>query len=132
MVLPTGIITSILSIDTFDGPVAKAFPPMSVTLRLKDDIDISRGDLITGVASLPETGSEIELMICWMNPMPLRLNGKYVVRHNTREVKCVVDRIEFVLNISTLEQIIGRETLKMNDIGKIHLLDRTFRYFLHS
>jgi sulfate adenylyltransferase subunit 1 len=121
MVLPAGIKTRILSIDTFEGPVAQAFPPMSVTLRLKDDIDISRGDLISGVSSIPETGSEIELMICWMNPKPLKLNSKYVIKHNTREVKCVVSNIEFVLNINTLDQITGHETLKMNDIGKINL-----------
>ena len=56
-----------------------------------------------------------------MNPKPLKMNGKYMVRHNTREVKCVIDRIEFVLNINTLEPISGRDTLKMNDIAKVHL-----------
>jgi sulfate adenylyltransferase subunit 1 len=121
LVLPAGIRTNILSIDTFGGPVDEAFPPMSVTIRLKDDIDISRGDLISGASAPPKTDSGIELMICWMNPKPLRLNGKYAIKHNTRDVRCVIHSIDYVLNINTLEQLTGHDSLKMNEIGKIHL-----------
>jgi sulfate adenylyltransferase subunit 1 len=113
MVLPAGIKTKIRRIDTFNGPIEEAFPPMSVTLLLADDIDISRGDMIAG--------AEIDLRVCWMNPRPMQLNGKYAVKHNTRDVKCVIDAIDYVLNINTLEQIHGRTSLAMNEIGKIHI-----------
>ena len=120
-VFPAGLKTKIQRIDTFNGPVDEAFPPMSVTLLLADDIDISRGDLLAGEGSLPEAGSEIDLMICWMNPRPLMLNGKYALKHNTRDVRCVINSIDYVLNINTLEQIPDRTSLTMNEIGKIHL-----------
>ena len=121
MVLPAGIRTKIRSIDTFNGPVDEAFPPMSVTLLLNDDIDISRGDMIAGTGSLPKASSEIDLMICWMNPKPMQINGKYALKNNTRDVRCVIDKIEFVLNINTLEQLHERTSLVMNEIARIHL-----------
>ena len=121
MVYPVGIKTRIQRIDTFDGPVDEAFPPMSVTLLLSDDIDISRGDLIAGTSSLPRSSSSVDCMICWMNPRPLQLNGKYALKHNTRDVRCVIDSISYVLNINTLEQIPGRTSLAMNEIASIHL-----------
>ncbi|MEI8004764.1 MAG: GTP-binding protein [Bacteroidota bacterium] len=121
MVMPAGIKTKILGIGTFNGPVEEAFPPMSVTLLLADDIDISRGDMIAGADALPAMSSEIDLMVCWMNPRPMLLNGKYALKHNTRDVKCVINAIDFVLNINTLEQIPGRTSLAMNEIGKVHL-----------
>jgi len=121
MVLPAGIRTKIQRIDTFDGPVEEAFPPMSVTMLLNDDIDISRGDMIAGTASLPKATNEIDLMVCWMNPRPMQLNGKYALKNNTRDVRCVINSIDHVLNINTLEQIHDRTSLAMNEIGKIHL-----------
>lgn len=122
MVFPAGIKTKIQRIDTFDGPVEEAFPPMSVTLLLSDDIDISRGDMIAGTSSLlPIAGSEFECMICWMNPRPMQLNGKYALKHNARDARCVIENIEYVLNISTLEQIPDRTSLAMNDIARIRL-----------
>jgi sulfate adenylyltransferase subunit 1 len=119
MVLPAGLKTRIRKIDTFSGELDEAFPPMSVTLLLEDDIDISRGDMIAGADSLPKAANEVEMMVCWMNPKPMQLQGKYALKHTTRDVRCLVEEIEFVLNISTLEEIHGRNTLSMNEIGKI-------------
>jgi sulfate adenylyltransferase subunit 1 len=121
MVLPAGIKSRIRMIDTFNGPVDEAFPPMSVTLLLDDDIDISRGDLIAGMASLPKSASEFDCMICWMNPRPLQINSKYALKHNTRDVRCLISHIDFVLNINTLEQVHERTSLAMNEIGRIHV-----------
>ncbi|MEI6889219.1 MAG: sulfate adenylyltransferase subunit CysN [Bacteroidales bacterium] len=121
MVFPAGLQTKIERIDTFDGPADEAFPPMSVTLLLADDIDISRGDMIAGAYDLPKASSEIDCMICWMNPKPMQLNGKYAVKHNSRDARCVIDAISYVLNISTLEQIQNRTSLAMNEIARIHL-----------
>ncbi|MCX6284194.1 MAG: GTP-binding protein [Bacteroidetes bacterium] len=121
MVLPAGIKTKIRQIDTFNGPLDEAFPPMSVTLLLDDDIDISRGNMIAGAGDLPKAASEFDSMICWMNPKPMQFNGKYALKNNSRDVRCVIDKIDFVLNINTLEQIAGRTSLAMNEIGRIHL-----------
>lgn len=121
IVYPAGLTTRIQSIDTFDGPVDEAYPPMSVTILLADDIDISRGDMIAGTSSLPQNSSEIEAMVCWMNPRPMQLNGKYALKHNTRDVRCVIGSIDYVLNINTLEHITGHTSLAMNEIAKISI-----------
>lgn len=119
--LPSGIETEIASVDTMPGPLASAHPPMSVTVTLKDDIDLSRGDMIAGAGSPPRQGTDISAMICWMNPGPLRLNGKYALKHTTRDARCIVTDIDYVLNISTLEKMTERRDIRMNDIALVRL-----------
>lgn len=121
VVLPSGLKTEIVSINTHHESLTEAHPPMSVTLTLKDDIDISRGDMIASAADLPSTGNEIEAMICWMNPKPMQNGGKYALKHTTRDVKCLINNIDYILNINTLEKVTGDITVKMNDIAKIQL-----------
>ncbi len=121
VVLPSGISSEVASIDTFEGPVSEAYPPMSVTLTLKDDIDISRGDMIVPENDLPEQSCDIRVMLCWMNQKHLNLNGKYSVKHSTREVRCIVKNINYILNINTLEKIEGDAVVKMNDIACVDL-----------
>jgi len=77
--------------------------------------------MIAGTGALPEAASDFECMICWMNPKPMQLNGKYALKHNTRDIRCLIDTICYVLNINTLEQIPGRTSLAMNEIARIHL-----------
>ncbi len=85
MVLPSGFTTPIAAIDTADGPVDEAFPPMSVTVRLADEIDISRGDMICRPNNAPAVAQDIEAMVCWMDETaPLRVGGKYAIKHTTR------------------------------------------------
>jgi sulfate adenylyltransferase subunit 1 len=120
-VLPSGIETVIESVDTQTGPLDEAHPPMSVTLRLRDDVDISRGDMIAGTGDLPQQGTGLTAMICWMNPRPMQLRGKYALKHTTRDARCVVHDIDYVLNINTLAQITDDKTVKMNEIARVQL-----------
>jgi len=121
LVFPSQFPSSIASIDTFNGSVQEAHPPMSVTLTLSDDIDISRGDMIVSENDLPLHSCEITTMICWMNPKPMQLNGKYALKHTTRDVRCLITEVDYVLNISTLEKMSGVKTVRMNDIARIQL-----------
>ena len=121
MVLPSRIETEISSIDTLTGPLSEAHPPMSVTLTLKDDVDLSRGDMIVGVDDIPAESCDISAMICWMNPKPMQLHGRYALKNTTRDVKCLIQDIDYVLNISTLEHITGAMVMKMNDIARVRL-----------
>ena len=121
MALPSGFTSRVKTIETFDGPVEEAFHPMSVALTLEDEIDISRGDTIAKPNNLPETAQDLDLMICWFSEKPLQLNGKYVVRHTTREVRCLVKEIRYKVNINTLHKIEDELTISMNDVGRISI-----------
>ncbi|MCK9422248.1 MAG: GTP-binding protein [Bacteroidales bacterium] len=121
VIIPSQIQSEIISIDTFVGPLAEAHPPMSVTLRLKDDVDISRGDMIADPVDLPAESCDIETMICWMNPKPLQINGRYALKHTTRDVRCIIKGVDYILNITSLDKITKDITVKMNDIARIRL-----------
>jgi sulfate adenylyltransferase subunit 1 len=120
-VLPSGFSSTIEAIDVFEGTIPEAFAPQSVTLRLADDIDISRGDTIVKADGTPKVSQDIELMICWLNEKPMQLNGKYTLRHTAADVKCMVKELLYKVNISTLENQIGATTLGLNEIGRIKL-----------
>ncbi len=121
LVLPSRIESTITSIDTFRGPLDEAFAPQSVTLCLADDIDISRGDMIVRPDDVPRVTQEIEADICWMNPRPLQENSRFFLRHTTREVRCIVKEISYILNINTLEHIPGNPVVRMNEIARVKL-----------
>ncbi|HMJ04658.1 MAG TPA: sulfate adenylyltransferase subunit CysN [Chthoniobacterales bacterium] len=121
MVLPSGFNSRIRSIETFDGPVEEAFHPMSVTITLEDEIDLSRGDALAKPNNLPETGQDLDLMICWFSEKPLQPNGKYVLRHTTKEVRCLIKQIRYKVNINTLHKIEDDLTIQMNDIARISI-----------
>ncbi len=120
-VLPSHLTTEITSVDTFNNPLEEAFPPMSVTLTLKDDIDISRGEMIVPFNNLPIESCDVTVMLCWLNQKPLRPDGRYLLRHTTREVKCLVKTIQYVLNINTLEKQTEIKSVTMNDIACVEL-----------
>ena len=105
MVLPSGHSSTIASIDLFEKKLEEAFPPMSVTLTLTDDLDISRGDMIVKAENQPQASQDIEIMMCWMNEKPLNLNAKYALKHTTRDARCVVKKVLYKVNVNTLEQI---------------------------
>lgn len=121
LVLPGGFSSTIKSIDTMNGPVAEAFPPMSVTLTLEDEIDISRGDMIVRENNQPEVSQDVDLMICWFNPKQLVLNGKYIVRHTSREARCMVKEIVYKMDINTLHRVEDDKQVGMNDIARIRI-----------
>lgn len=129
MVLPSGFTTSIAKIDTFDGEVLEAYPPMSVTLLLKDDIDVSRGDMIVRVNNQPEVSQDLDLMICWFDHIkPLQLNGKYIIRHTSAEARCMVKEVRYKMDINSLHRDLDDRVVGMNDIARIAI--RTTRPLL--
>jgi sulfate adenylyltransferase subunit 1 len=121
IILPSQIPSVITSIDTFTQSLEEAFPPMSVTLTLADDNDISRGDMIVPQDNLPNENTEVEVMICWMNQCPLQVNRKYALKHTTQDVRCVVKEVKYILDINTLEKQVEDKTVKLNDIACVIL-----------
>jgi sulfate adenylyltransferase subunit 1 len=119
--LPSGFSTRIKSIDTLDGPVEEAFAPMSVTLTLEDDIDVSRGDMIVKPANQPQVGQDIDLMVCWLHQTPLVPGAKYALKHTTKEARCVVKEVRYKVDITTLSRLEDGATLGLNDIGRIKI-----------
>jgi bifunctional enzyme CysN/CysC len=122
MVLPSGFTSTIKSVETADGEVAEAYPPMSVTVRLEDDIDVSRGDMICRPTNLPATSQDIDAMVCWMDESaPLRVGGKYHIKHTTRTARTIVRGLSYRLDVNTLHRDEEAQTLGLNDIGRIQL-----------
>ncbi len=119
--LPAGFSSTIAGIDFYQTKLQEAFPPLSVVIRLEDDLDISRGDMLVRPNNLPEVGQDLDLMICWFSTKPLVLNGKYWVKHTTKQVKCAVKEILYKININTLHRIEDNLTIEMNDIARIRI-----------
>jgi sulfate adenylyltransferase subunit 1 len=120
-VLPSGFLSTIVKIDTFDGEVEEAFPPMSVTLLLDDDIDISRGDMIVRENNHPRVEQDVEAMVCWFAEKPLQLRGKYILRHTTQEVRCIIKDIRYKMDVNTLHRNLEDQHISMNDIARVVL-----------
>lgn len=118
-VLPSGFTSAIKSIDLFGATFDETFAPQSVTFTLEDDIDISRGDMFVKTGETPQVGQDIELMICWLNEKPMRLGGKYILRHTTNEMKCLIKEVKYKLDINTFENRDGSAGLGLNEIGRI-------------
>lgn len=122
MHLPSGLATRIASIDTFDGPVDEAFPPMSVTLRLEDDIDISRGDMICRPNNQPHVSQELEAMVCWMADVArLAPRAKLTIKHTTRTARALVKELHYRLDVNTLHRDETASSLGLNEIGRVSL-----------
>jgi sulfate adenylyltransferase subunit 1 len=122
MVLPSGFTSRIAGIDTFEGPVAEAYPPMSVTLRLTDDLDVSRGDLICRPHNAPRPAQDIDALICWMDESaPLEPGRKYAVKHTTRTARAVVKELQYRLDVNTLHRDEAARSLSLNEIGRVRL-----------
>jgi sulfate adenylyltransferase subunit 1 len=120
-IMPGGRKTTVTGIMTFDGDRPNAFAPQSVTITLAEDLDASRGDMITGVDDAPEPRSQMEAMVCWMSTKPLKKGGKYRLRHTTRLVKALISSIEYRVDPNTLEKQASPDELRQNDIARISL-----------
>jgi bifunctional enzyme CysN/CysC len=120
--LPSGLSTRIAAIDTPDGPVDEAFAPMAVTLRLADDVDVSRGDMICRMRNRPHEGQDIEAMVCWMtSDRALRPGSKLAIKHTTRWGRTVVKGLQYRLDVNTLHRDESAEGLGLNEIGRVQL-----------
>ncbi len=122
MHLPSGLTTTISRIDTPDGPVGEAYPPMSVTFMLDDDIDISRGDMICRPHNQPACAQDIEAMVCWMaTDLTLSARSRLLVKHTTRTVKAIVRDLHYRLDVNTLHRDESATGLVLNEIGRVSL-----------
>ncbi|OHC90646.1 MAG: sulfate adenylyltransferase, partial [Sideroxydans sp. RIFOXYB12_FULL_59_6] len=118
-ILPSGRTTTVKEIVTYDGNLATAFAPQSVTLTLSDEIDISRGDMfVKSSAHPPKVDKEFEATLCWLSEAPLDKSRKYLVKHTTRSAKCLFSRLDYRVDVNTLEQH-AVEKLNMNDIARV-------------
>jgi sulfate adenylyltransferase subunit 1 len=121
-ILPSGFTSKIKSINNGDGAsLDEAFAPMSVTLTLENEIDISRGDMIVKSDNTSEATQDIDVMICWLTEKPLQANGKYALKHTSKDVRAVIKDIQYKVNINTLEKIETDKAIGLNDIAKISL-----------
>jgi bifunctional enzyme CysN/CysC len=122
LVLPSGFTTKILSIETADGPVSEAFPPMSVTVRLQDEIDISRGDMICRPNNAPAVAQDVEALVCWMDESkPLTVGAKYAIKHTTRSARAIVRQLNYRLDVNSLHRDETADALALNEIGRVRL-----------
>ncbi|HET8600722.1 MAG TPA: GTP-binding protein [Segeticoccus sp.] len=120
MVLPSGFCTRIAAIESGDGEVAEAYPPMSVTVRLEDQLDVSRGDMICRVHNAPEVAQDIDAMVCWMDAgAALRVGAKYGIKHTTRSARTIVKELQYRLDVNTLHRDETASQLELNDIGRV-------------
>jgi sulfate adenylyltransferase large subunit len=120
VVLPSGRRTTIDSIDTHEGQLELAFPTMSVMLRLSDDVDVSRGDMIVAAEEPPAVARELEASVCWMSDEPLREGARYTIKHTTRSARAIVERLEYRVDVNTLAHDPASE-LALNEIGRVQL-----------
>jgi len=121
MVLPSGFTSRIEAIETIDGPIGEAFPPMAVTIRLTDDLDISRGDMICRPHNAPHPTQDVDAMICWMTDKPLQRGRKLTIKHTTRTARALVKDLQYRLDVNTLHRDQDADGLGLNDIGRVML-----------
>ncbi|WP_029252976.1 sulfate adenylyltransferase subunit CysN [Paraoerskovia marina] len=120
--LPSGLETTIASIDTADGPVDEAFPPMAVTIRLADEIDISRGDMLARPNNTPAAVQDVDAMICWMDESAALVPGKkYAIKHTTNWARAVVKGINYRVDVNTLHRDEDATQIGLNEIGRVQL-----------
>ena len=120
-VLPSGFTSYIKSIDTFNQRVKEAFSPMSVCITLKDDIDVSRGDMLVKADNKPMINQDVDLMICWMNEKNMLLKGKYTIRHTSQTARCIIKEVKYKIDINSLHRLKDDKVIGLNDIGRISL-----------
>ena len=117
--LPSGFSSKIKSIDTYNGPIAEAFPPMSVTIQLEDELDISRGDMLCRVNNQAESTQDLDVMLCWLSKDAPKPRGRYIVQHTTREVGARLKEVLYKVDINTLHRIEDHKQLDMNEIARV-------------
>ena len=125
-VMPSGFSTTIDKIYLPGGQeIPEAFAPQSVVMTLKDEIDISRGDMLVKANNPPKSGQDVEAMVCWFSQKPMEPRGKYLLRHTSKETKAIVQELRYQVDIETLHKKEGVPTLAMNDIGRVALRTAT-------
>ena len=120
--LPSGLESTIASIDTADGPVDEAFPPMAVTVTLTDEIDISRGDMLCRPHNMPTVTQDVDAQVCWMDESATLMQGrKYAIKHTTRWARAMVKELSYRIDVNTLHRDESADSLSLNEIGRVQL-----------
>lgn len=120
-VLPSGFTSKIKTIDTFEGEIKEAYAPMSVSITLEDDIDVSRGDMIVRSNNKPEASQDIEVMLCWMHNEVAKPRAKYTIKHTSNEQKAMIKEVVYKIDINTLGRNTENKELGMNDISRVKI-----------
>jgi bifunctional enzyme CysN/CysC len=122
LALPSGLESRIATIDTADGPVAEAFPPMAVTITLQDEIDIGRGDMLCRPHNVPTIAQELDAQVCWMDESAALTTGaKYAIKHTTRWARALVRDLAYRIDVNTLHRDEAATELGLNEIGRVRL-----------
>jgi sulfate adenylyltransferase subunit 1 len=121
VILPAGRRSRIAAIETYDGPQPEAFPPQAVAVRLEDDLDVSRGDLLCRPHNRPAVTRDVEATLCWMSDAALTPGSRYVLKHTTRSVRAIVKKIRYRIDVESLARDEAAGELALNDIGRVHL-----------
>ena len=119
--LPSEEIATVKTIELFGEEIAEAYSPMSVTITLDKDVDISRGDMIVRENNVPNVMQEFDVMVCWLNSTPLQVGGKYAIRHTSKDARCIIKDIRYKIDISTLHRNEEDKKIGMNDIARISI-----------
>ena len=120
-ILPSGFITTVKTIELYGEQIKEAFAPMSVTMTLEDEIDISRGDMIVRENNVPVIGQDIEILVTWMSNKSIQARTKVVVKHTTNECIAIVKELKYKVDINTLHRIENIDNIEMNDIGRVSI-----------
>jgi sulfate adenylyltransferase subunit 1 len=132
-ILPSFTESTVKAIDEADKSLDEAFAPQSIAIRLNDNVDVSRGDMIVKSDNLPVINANISLLVCWLNHRPLSIGAKYIIRHTTEEVFGIIKNVYFKVNVNTLENITDDKTVKMNDIAHIQIkTSKPLKYDLYA
>jgi sulfate adenylyltransferase subunit 1 (EFTu-like GTPase family) len=121
LVLPSERVTTVASVDSYEGPLDVAFAPMSVSVRLTDALDVSRGDIICRPGDRPALARDLVADVCWMADAALRPGGRYMIKHATHSARAIVESIDGLLDVSSLQRVRGPAELALNDIGRVRL-----------
>ena len=129
-VLASGFSSTIKSIETFDGPVDEAFSPMAVTIRLNDEIDVSRGDMIVRPNNKPTVAQDVDAMLCWMSErVSLSPGSKFLIKHTTRSTRVIVKELSYLLDVNTLHRDDSASQLSLNEIGRVRIRSQAPLFF---
>lgn len=121
VVYPSGFNAKVKALHTADGELEEAYSPLSISMTLDREIDISRGDMIAKPNNPPQVGQDIDAMVCWFSDKPLNPKGKFVIRHCSKEAKAIIRDVKYKVDINTLHKVEDDKELKLNDIGRITL-----------
>jgi bifunctional enzyme CysN/CysC len=121
LALPSGARSRVRSIDTYEGPIEEAYPPLSVAITLEDEVDVGRGEVLVDPELPPRVATELDANVCWMTERPLEVGGRYWIKHATRTVRAIVESIRYRIDVNTLDHVEDVASLGLNEVGLVEL-----------